>query len=261
MRGSSDSDKAVGVLLPFAAGYYLSYLFRSINALIAGDLVAELGLGAADLDLLTSAYFLVFAAVVLPCGVLQSMLLRPKHMDLGNKVARADLTKNGDPRIYHLTAELVAELRTLEPRVARERNGTPKTLEDGSPDLRVFGYSDRKGPLAPWKETCKSAGMPYLSPREAGRHGFGTETIVRQKLDPVTAAKLGHWSDPTVLLKTCAHAEGLGEIPEATFGKKYTGRGTKIGIRSGAAPENHERTKGSVDSARPSVGRALPPVG
>jgi MFS family permease len=58
------------VLLPFAAGYYLSYLFRSINALIAGDLTAELGLGAADLGLLTSVYFLVFAAVVLPCGAL-----------------------------------------------------------------------------------------------------------------------------------------------------------------------------------------------
>jgi MFS family permease len=58
------------VLLPFAAGYYLSYLFRSINALIAGDLTAELGLSAADLGLLTSAYFLMFAAVQLPCGVL-----------------------------------------------------------------------------------------------------------------------------------------------------------------------------------------------
>ena len=58
------------VLLPFAAGYYLSYLFRSINALIAGDLRAELDLGADDLGLLTSAYFLVFATVVLPCGVL-----------------------------------------------------------------------------------------------------------------------------------------------------------------------------------------------
>src|SRR5262245_20887170 len=46
------------VLLPFAAGYYLSYLYRSINALIAGDLVAELGLTAADLGLLTSVYFL-----------------------------------------------------------------------------------------------------------------------------------------------------------------------------------------------------------
>jgi MFS family permease len=60
----------VCVLLPFAAGYYLSYLFRSINALIAGDLSAELGLSAADLGLLTSMYFLVFAAVLLPCGVL-----------------------------------------------------------------------------------------------------------------------------------------------------------------------------------------------
>jgi len=60
----------VCVLLPFAAGYYLSFLFRSINAVIAGDLSAELGLTAADLGLLTSAYFLVFSAVVLPCGVL-----------------------------------------------------------------------------------------------------------------------------------------------------------------------------------------------
>ena len=58
------------VLLPFAAGYYLSYLFRTINALIAADLTAELGLGAADLGLLTSVYFLVFAAAQLPCGVL-----------------------------------------------------------------------------------------------------------------------------------------------------------------------------------------------
>ena len=58
------------MLLPFAAGYYLSFLFRSINALIAGDLTADLGLNAADLGLLTSMYFLVFAAVQLPCGVL-----------------------------------------------------------------------------------------------------------------------------------------------------------------------------------------------
>jgi MFS family permease len=61
---------ALCVLLPFAAGYYLSYLFRSINAVIAGDLSTEFGLSAADLGALTSAYFLVFAAVVLPCGVL-----------------------------------------------------------------------------------------------------------------------------------------------------------------------------------------------
>ena len=58
------------VMLPFAAGYYLSYLFRTINALIAGDLTAELDLSAADLGFLTSVYFLVFAAVQLPLGAL-----------------------------------------------------------------------------------------------------------------------------------------------------------------------------------------------
>jgi len=60
----------VCVLLPFAAGYYLSYLFRTINALIADDLTAELNLSAADLGFLTSVYFLVFAAVQLPLGAL-----------------------------------------------------------------------------------------------------------------------------------------------------------------------------------------------
>jgi MFS family permease len=65
------SSRRIGsVLLPFAAGYYLSYLFRSINALIAADLTAELDLSAADLGLLTSVYFLVFAAAQVPFGIL-----------------------------------------------------------------------------------------------------------------------------------------------------------------------------------------------
>lgn len=58
------------VLLPFAAGYYLSYVFRTINALIAGTLTHELGLSPADLGLLTSVYFLAMAAVQIPLGVL-----------------------------------------------------------------------------------------------------------------------------------------------------------------------------------------------
>ena len=48
----------------------MSYLFRTINALIAADLTAELGLTAADLGLLTAVYFLVFAAAQIPCGIL-----------------------------------------------------------------------------------------------------------------------------------------------------------------------------------------------
>ena len=58
------------VFLPFAAGYYLSYLFRTINALIAGSLISDTGLDTADLGLLTSVYFLVFAAAQIPVGIL-----------------------------------------------------------------------------------------------------------------------------------------------------------------------------------------------
>jgi predicted MFS family arabinose efflux permease len=58
------------VFLPFAAGYYLSYLLRTVNAVIAPDLTRELGLSAADLGLLTSAYLLTFAAFQIPLGLL-----------------------------------------------------------------------------------------------------------------------------------------------------------------------------------------------
>ena len=60
----------IRVLLPFACGYFLSYLLRVVNAVVAPDLVRDFGLGAADLGLMTSAYFLAFAAFQLPLGIL-----------------------------------------------------------------------------------------------------------------------------------------------------------------------------------------------
>lgn len=60
----------LSVFLPFAGGYFLSYLYRSTNAIIAPQLVAEVELSAGDLGLLTSAYFFAFAAVQIPLGVL-----------------------------------------------------------------------------------------------------------------------------------------------------------------------------------------------
>lgn len=58
------------LFVPFALGYYLSYLFRVVNAVIAPDLIRDLSLGPAGLGLLTSAYFLTFALFQLPLGVL-----------------------------------------------------------------------------------------------------------------------------------------------------------------------------------------------
>jgi len=55
---------------PFAAGYFLSFFFRNVNAVISKDLAAEFSLSPSDLGFLTSMYLLAFAAFQLPLGVL-----------------------------------------------------------------------------------------------------------------------------------------------------------------------------------------------
>ncbi|MEK7436122.1 MAG: MFS transporter [Pseudomonadota bacterium] len=67
---STPFELLLKVFLPFAGGYFLSYLYRTINAIISPDLVSEFGLGPADLGLLTSSYFLTFALFQLPLGIL-----------------------------------------------------------------------------------------------------------------------------------------------------------------------------------------------
>jgi MFS family permease len=58
------------VFLPFASGYFLSYLFRTINGPLADRIIAEFHLNAAMLGLLTSIYFLTFTLAQLPFGPL-----------------------------------------------------------------------------------------------------------------------------------------------------------------------------------------------
>ena len=58
------------VCLPFGAGYFLSYLYRSINAVIGPPIAGEFELGPGDLGLLTSFYFLGFGLFQLPLGIL-----------------------------------------------------------------------------------------------------------------------------------------------------------------------------------------------
>ncbi len=58
------------IYFAFAAGYLLSYLFRTVNAVISPELTRELALNPSSLGLLTSAYFLAFAAMQLPVGIL-----------------------------------------------------------------------------------------------------------------------------------------------------------------------------------------------
>jgi predicted MFS family arabinose efflux permease len=58
------------VVLPFAGGYLLSYLYRTVNAVAGPVLAQELGLSSGALGLLTSAYFVAFGLAQIPLGVL-----------------------------------------------------------------------------------------------------------------------------------------------------------------------------------------------
>jgi nitrate/nitrite transporter NarK len=60
---------SVPLFLTFTAGYFLSYFLRSANAVLAPDLQRDVGLGPADLGLMTSLFFAAYAAAQVPVGV------------------------------------------------------------------------------------------------------------------------------------------------------------------------------------------------
>jgi len=56
------------IFISFFLAYFLSYFFRVANGVIAGDLTKEFNLDAAQLGLMTSIFFICFAAAQLPFG-------------------------------------------------------------------------------------------------------------------------------------------------------------------------------------------------
>jgi MFS family permease len=70
MAPSLPAKTLLVVFCPFAAGYFLSFFFRNVNAVISKDLAGEFELSPSDLGFLTSMYLLAFAAFQLPLGVL-----------------------------------------------------------------------------------------------------------------------------------------------------------------------------------------------
>lgn len=81
-QGLAQPLPVLRVFVPFACGYYLSYLYRSVNAVISPDLVRDLGVDANQLGLLTSVYFLTFAMFQLPLGILLDRI-GPRRIDAG----------------------------------------------------------------------------------------------------------------------------------------------------------------------------------
>jgi len=141
---------------------------------------------------------------------------RNRDLDLSKGKARLPATK-GHP----------AGWITLDPEEVVMIANLPLPYR-GKARTRVFGIGGgRSGALYErWKVACSAANIEYLSPHAAGRHGFGTEMIVRQGVDPVSAAKQGRWASPAVMLKTYSHEEDSEARVRAAFEAGKAGFGT-----------------------------------
>lgn len=151
----------------------------------------------------------------------EAIRLRPSDLDLEHRRGVSPIrTKTGSRREFWLTEEMAEELKRLP----------PKTIRWGKykGEVRIFGWADCKGPIEPWKETCRRAGLDYVTPYEAGRHSFATEGITRQERNPVMVAKIGNWKDTRTLLKNYAHPEKMEQFVEEVYGRKPKGRRLKV---------------------------------
>ncbi|MFM8678815.1 MAG: MFS transporter [Alphaproteobacteria bacterium] len=68
--------------LPFAAGYLLSYVYRTVNAVVGPRIATELVIDLAALGVLTSAYFAGFVAMQIPAGIMLDRL-GPRRVQAG----------------------------------------------------------------------------------------------------------------------------------------------------------------------------------
>jgi integrase len=96
--------------------------------------------------------------------------------------------------------EILAELAALPEVYPRDWPRKPE-------NLRLFGYADRGGPRKLWNKACEDAGIEQIPFHPAGRHGFGQEMNVRERVDEKAAGAFGGWSDLNLMRNTYTHAE------------------------------------------------------
>ena len=131
----------------------------------------------------------------------QAVQLRPQDLDLMNGRVWLAESKGHSAQWVAISRAMVVRLANLKGKRPRARSG-----RDRLPP-RVFGYASPTGMLARWRSISKKAGIAYLPPHQAGRHGFYTEMRVRQGLDPITTAKAGRWADSGLPDRVYAHSD------------------------------------------------------
>ena len=131
----------------------------------------------------------------------QAVALRPKDLDLMRGRVWLSASKGHPAQWVAISHAMTVRLANLRPKRPRARAGDRRMAP------RVFGYASPTSMHARWRTICKAAGIEYIPPHAAGRHGFYTELRVRQGVDPISAAKAGRWSDPVLPDRVYGHSD------------------------------------------------------
>lgn len=128
-----------------------------------------------------------------------ALSLTVRDVDLINRTAQIDKTKNGEPIVAHLTNEVCDAMREVMPK-------------KGS----VFGYAHRSSIYPTLRRACKKAGVEYLGTHQPGRHSFAT-ALMKKRWTPKEIAEAGGWKTTRIVVDVYSHPENVGERAAKVF--------------------------------------------
>lgn len=148
------------------------------------------------------------------CRISDALRLEWADIDFHNRTVLVRKTKNKKERLVHMPERLLVALANLP----RDR----KPFWPGETTLRRWWDED----IAIAAEAAGEAGFERLTFHSC-RHGFATK-MLRDGVDPKTAAQLGGWDSVTLFIDTYAHAMQNRQISENVFGSNLTQKNKNI---------------------------------
>ena len=133
-----------------------------------------------------------------------ALSLTTADVDLQRMRAVIHDTKNGDPAIAVLTAEVAQLLAEIMPQLGP-----------------VFPYAARSSIYATLRRACKSAGLEYLGTHQLGRHSYAT-TLHNAGWGSKAIAEAGGWKSVRLVAETYEHPQDAATRAAALFGPELT---------------------------------------
>lgn len=135
-----------------------------------------------------------------------ALSLTVDDVDLQRLRVRIGMTKNGDPAIAILTAEVGQLLAGIMPEAGR-----------------VFPYAARSSVYSTLRRACAKAKVAYLGTHQVGRHSYAT-TLHNAGWGSKAIAEAGGWKSVRLVAETYEHPQQAAERAAMLFGKQMTSK-------------------------------------